>query len=240
MRPLRLDLHIHSCLSPCGDYGMAPGNVIARAREAGVDVLGITDHNSAGNVRAFQGAGRRGGVAVIGGMEIATREEVHVLAFCDGWQRLAALQTRVQTALDGRNDEEAFGPQIVVDEQDEPLGLEERLLIGATRLSLGEVVEAIHEVGGLAVAAHVDRESFSVISQLGFLPPEVRFDALEVSWRCRDPEPYRGHGLPLVWFSDAHYLHEVGRKVTRALLEEPTVAELQLALVGRDGRRLVS
>jgi predicted metal-dependent phosphoesterase TrpH len=237
---LRVDLHIHSCLSPCGDYGMSPANVVAVARERGLDAIGLCDHNSAENVPAFREAGRKAGLIVIGGMEVATREEVHVLAFFDEPEGLMALQEVVYGALDGVNDEEAFGPQIVVDESSEPLGLNERLLIGATRLSLGETVDTIHEFGGLAIAAHVDRSTFGVIEQMGFIPPDVSFDALEVSWRSSSPGQYAVNGLPVVTFSDAHYLHEIGRVVTAIEANEASARELALALTGRRGRRLVA
>jgi predicted metal-dependent phosphoesterase TrpH len=219
---------------------MSPANVIAVARERGLDAIGLCDHNSAENVPAFREAGRRAGVIVIGGMEVATREEVHVLAFFDEPDGLMALQQVVYGALDGVNDEEAFGPQIVVDESSEPLGLNERLLIGATRLSLRETVDTIHEFGGLAIAAHVDRTAFGVIEQMGFIPPDVSFDALEVSWRCASAESFAAHGLPIVTFSDAHYLHEVGRVATVIEAGEASARELALALTGRGGRSLVA
>ena len=238
LRRLRLDLHVHSCLSPCGDYGMTPENILRRARALGLAGIALCDHNTAENVPAFRRAGSRMGVSVVGGMEVTTREEAHVLAYFDEWERLEELQSLVYQALDGRNDEQAFGPQIVVDEQSEPLGLNERLLMGATTLSIREVVDHVHRLGGLAVAAHVDRPSFSVVSQLGFVPPDLRFDALEVSPRCEDRSAFADCGLPLLSSSDAHYVHEVGHGSTVCVAAQGTVAELVQALSKNGGRHL--
>ena len=217
---------------------MTPENILGRMRELGLAGIALCDHNTAENVPAFQQAGSRMGLSVIGGMEITTREEAHVLAYFDEWEGLEKLQSLVYQALEGRNDEEAFGPQIVVDERSEPLGLNERLLMGTTVLSIKQVVDHVHQLGGLAVAAHVDRPSFSVISQLGFVPTDLRFDALEVSPRCEDQSPFATYGLPLLSSSDAHYVHEVGHGSTVCIAAHATVAELVRALSKRDGRQI--
>ena len=231
-----MDLHIHTCLSPCGDLSMLPTAVVERARQAGLDAIGICDHNTAGNVSAVQEAGRRRGLPVLGGMEITTAEEVHVLALFDRLEDLQRLESLVREHLSGDNDPEAWGEQILVDADDEPVGIEERLLTGAVGLGIHRIVGEIRALGGLAVAAHVDKPVFSVVSQLGFVPPELPLDAAELSAHHGDLNEYLGWGLPLLTFSDAHFLEEIGRGRTLLRAHEGTVEELRLALQGRDGR----
>ncbi len=235
-----MDLHIHSCLSPCGDLSMVPGVVVSRARDRGLDAIGICDHNSAENVRAFQSAGAREGLAVLGGMEICSREEIHLLALFDEWEALAEMQELVYQSLPGRNDPRAFGYQVVVDERDEPVELNERLLIGATALGVGRIAVEVQDRGGLAVASHVDRGSFSLLGQLGFVPEGLALDALEVSPQAGPGaagERHRPSGLPLVSFSDAHYPAEIGRACTCLPASLPTVAAVKEALRAGEGLR---
>jgi hypothetical protein len=165
-------------------------------------------------------------------MEICSREEAHLLAFFDGRAALARMQETVHAHLGGANDPRAFGEQIVVDEWDEPVSLSERLLIGATDLSVEQIAAEARRLGGLLIAAHVDRDSGSLIRQLGFVPEGLPLDALELSPGCRDGESYRVHGLPVVRFSDAHHLHEVGRAWTDLAVERATADLIREALRG--------
>jgi predicted metal-dependent phosphoesterase TrpH len=228
-----VDLHIHSCLSPCGDYAMSPRNVVASAAAAGLEAIGLCDHNSAENVPAFRSAGARLGMPVLGGMEICSREEAHIIAYFDEPWSLERMQEVVYAHLAGTNDSRVFGEQIVVDERGEPVEINERLLIGATRLSVEEIVRTARRLDGLVIAAHVDRPAYSLVGQLGFVPPGLDLDALEVSPLCRDETPYRAFGLPLVRFSDAHFLHEVGRAWTEIPVERAGAASIRRALGGR-------
>jgi hypothetical protein len=217
---------------------MTPENVLARAREMKLAGIALCDHNTAGNVRAFQKASIRFGLVVIGGMEITSREEAHVLAYMEDWESLHELELLVQSRLPGVNDDDAFGPQIVVDADSEPLGLSERLLAGTTDLSIREICTVVHRLGGLAVAAHIDRPSFSVISQLGFVPADLSLDAAEVSPRCVDRSVFDGVGLPLLVSSDAHYVHEIGGGSTVCVGGGVSVGEIRMALQGRLGRSI--
>jgi PHP family Zn ribbon phosphoesterase len=226
-----VDLHIHTCLSPCADNAMVPTLIVRRALEAGLQAIGICDHNSAGNVAAVREAAGGGPLQVLGGMEITTAEEAHILALFDELDSLRLLESRVQSGLEGANDPEVWGDQILVDARDEPVGLEDRLLAGATQLSVGETVRAIRALGGLAIAAHVDRPAFSLLEQLGFIPPGLRLDALELSFHHRgDRARFQTLGLPLVSFSDAHFPEEIGRSRTCFRVSQPSVGELRQAL----------
>ena len=227
----RVDLHVHTCLSPCADNGMVPTRIVARALEAGLQAIGICDHNSAGNVAAVREAADGVPLRVLGGMEITTSEEAHILALFDEPEGLRRLESLVQAGLEGLNDPEAWGDQILVDARDQPVGIEERLLAGASALSAERTVREIRALGGLAIASHVDRPAFSLAQQLGFIPPELPLDAVELSWHHRgDRAPFRAFGFPLVSFSDAHFPEEIGRRRTAFRISEPSVAELRQAL----------
>lgn len=238
-----IDAHLHTCLSPCAELDMHPSALVEAAVRAGLDAVAVCDHNSAENAGAVQRAGRAAGLAVIPGMEITSAEEVHILGLMPDMEAALALQSRIYRALPGRNDERAFGMQVIANELAEVLGFNEHLLAGATTLEVDRVVDEIHNAGGLAVASHVDREGFGIIGQLGMIPAGLPLDALEVSRRTPLPEARakfaRRDEFPLVCSSDAHDPKDVGRGATWALLEEPTVAELGLAFRGRGGRRIL-
>ena len=238
MKEYKLDLHIHTCLSPCAQPEMLPTAIIERAKEEKLDAIAICDHNSAQNVQAARKAGEREGVQVLGGMEISSSEEVHILAFFDDDDALLEMQNIVYENLPGENDEKYFGEQQIVDEYDRIVGSTRKLLIGSTSLGIDRVVELVHSLGGLAVASHIDRDSFSIIAQLGFIPKELPLDALELSWRCESNEinDYKSYGLPLVKSSDAHFLSDVGKAVTTFLLNTTSFSEIVMAFQGLEGR----
>ncbi|MBN1441768.1 MAG: histidinol phosphatase, partial [Planctomycetes bacterium] len=204
-------MHIHTCLSPCAEAEMAPAAIARMARVRGLDIIGICDHNSAENVAAAVRAGRKEEVFVVPGIEITSREEVHILGLFHTEADALDVQALVYESLAGENDEIAFGTQLVVDEWDRMAGTSNRLLIGATELTLEDVVGAIHRHGGLAIASHIDRQGFGIIGQLGFVPPELELDALEVSPRSpfKEWESYR-----VITSSDAHVLEDIGRSRT--------------------------
>ncbi len=236
-----MDLHVHTCLSPCAESEMTPQAIVQRAKEQNLDAVAVCDHNSAENVPAVRKAGARQGVHVLGGMEICSSEEVHILALFDNDDALFEMQKIVYDHLFGENDEKYFGEQLLVDEHDEVVGTTDKLLIGSTTLSVDEIVETIHSQGGLAIASHVDREAFSMIGQLGFIPEGLPLDALEVSWRCPDSDiaDYRKYGFELVRSSDAHLLKDIGRGFTTFLLDAPEFSEVAMALE-RVGPRQIS
>lgn len=231
------DLHIHTCLSPCAEREMSPSNIVRLAKERGLDVIAICDHNSAENVLATRSAAEKVGFTVIGGMEITTQEEVHMLGLFADDSSLTEAQNLVYAHLSGENEPEIFGEQLVMDDEDRVIDRHRRLLIGATDLTLDEVVQAIHNFGGIAIASHVDRPSFSIISQLGFIPDGLGLDGIEVSSWSALPLPAH---LPVICSSDAHRPEQIGTEYTRFFVEAPTVSEIRMALKQIGGRRVLA
>lgn len=241
LRVFRADLHIHTCLSPCAELEMSPRGIVRTARERDIQILGICDHNSAENVMAIRDEAGRYQISVLAGLEVASREEVHTLGIFDSLDSAMALQEIVYAHLPGENDEEAFGIQAVVNREGEILRFHQKLLIGATTLSLTKVVELIHAHGGLAIASHIDREGFSILGQLGFIPGNLPLDALEISpaMSLEAAREKYGPRFPLTSASDAHRLNEIGGASTSFRLAEGTVAEIKKAFVQEDGRKIV-
>lgn len=240
MQSLSVDLHVHTLLSPCADIEMIPPFIVSHAQDLGVGAIAITDHNSAANVRAVVRAAQGTRVVVFPGMEVQTREEVHVLCLFDEVEQAEEWQEAVFAALpDLPNREEFFGAQYVVDAAGEYVRTEDRLLSTSTLLSIEQVVERVHELGGACLPAHVDRPSFSLLGNLGFVPPGLPVDGLELS-RVAVPQrllalhpSLAGYGL--IVNSDAHRLAEMGAR-TCVRVTSPTVSELRMALAGQHGR----
>ncbi|RJR23093.1 MAG: PHP domain-containing protein [Desulfobacteraceae bacterium] len=243
MRSFKADLHIHSCLSPCGELEMSPRAIVEKSLEMGLDLISVCDHNSAENVGSVMRAGIQKGLAVLAGMEISSREEVHSLAFFDTEEQALQLQEIIYRHLKGTNRPELFGDQVVANEYDEVEGFNDRLLIGAVQLGLDEIVNTVHLLGGLSIASHVDRPSFSIMSQLGFLPDGIDLDAVELS-RHTSREKART-SIPgierfcQVSFSDAHVPEDIASACTYFMIEAPSIGELRLALRNQDGRRVL-
>lgn len=236
MRQYRLDLHIHSCLSACAELDMTPLRIIQRASELKLDMIALSDHNSARNAEVAMELGRKAGITVLPALEIATSEEAHVLALFQSMEAAGAMQDALYAELPGGVEGKAEW-QVLVNAEDEVLGFEGKMLLGASARPLKEIVHATKALGGLAIASHVDREAFSVMSQLGFVPEDVFFDAFEVLVPNRARTGLMFHpAVPWVTHSDAHRLDDIGRRVTIMEAHEPSFAELALALKGEGGR----
>ena len=215
---------------------MSPRRIVRRAVELGLDLLGICDHNACGNVPALRGAAKDAPLAILGGMEITSQEEVHLLAYFDDDGDLFAVQKELHAHLEDAGDDRWRDEQVLASAEDEVEGFHPKLLIGAVQLSLEKLVEMIHGHGGLVVASHIDREGFGIIGQLGFIPPGLALDAVEMV----DPAgPLRaGTNLPVMVSSDAHRLEDLGCRTTRFTLQAPTVGEIRQALRSTAGRRM--
>jgi len=241
LRAFKADLHIHTCLSPCTELDMSPKGILTTAKKKEIDIIGICDHNSSENSLVVMNAAKKMNINVFPGMEVTSQEEVHVLALFDEIENALKLQEHVYENLPGENNEEAFGMQVIVNEKEEVLGLNNKLLIGATTIPLEGVIQIIHSFDGIAIASHIDRESFSLIGQLGFIPDNLELDALEISPAITFEDAKRRfkNNYPITCSSDAHYPDDIGKGFTSFLLKEGTVAEIKKALKNEDGRKLI-
>ena len=176
MIPLYYDLHIHSCLSPCGDDDMTPSNITGMAAVKNLDVIALTDHNSCRNCPAAIEAGKRLGITVLPGMELTTSEEIHVLFLFASLDRALSFDAYVyEHLLPVRNRPEIFGTQLIVDENDKVSGSLDKLLISATDIPFDETGKLADSFGGICFPAHLDKSSTSLISNLGAIPPDSTF-----------------------------------------------------------------
>ena len=226
------DLHIHSCLSPCADLDNSPKEIGRQARLAGLDGIMLADHNSSRNAPAMAEICKREGIRMLYGMELTTAEEVHCLAVFDTRDQSELFADFVYKNLPVIiNDPEVFGPQIVVDADESVIEMEQLMLSAPTGITIPEAGRRIHKMGGLFIACHIDRDYFSITSQLGGINGDEGFDAAEVS-RFADLRKWRHRckGLPVLRNSDAHYHEDVGLIYNRADLDDFSVAALKDAL----------
>lgn len=242
MRSLRADLHVHTVLSPCAGVEMIPPLIVREALAAGIEWIAITDHNSSANVNAVQQAARGSTLAVTPGMEVHTIEEVHVLCLFDNLDQLYEWQAHVDAALPPlENNPHFFGEQFIVDETGDFIRRDNRLLLTAANLSLSDTIEQVTTIGGLAIPAHVNRKTFGLYGSLGFIPPGLPLEALEISRHISPAEARQRYpdiaGLPLLQSGDVHYLGDF-LGACQFFVEEPSIAELRLALHGQMGRLL--
>lgn len=232
---MRFDLHVHSCLSPCASLEMSPSEIVARVKAVGLGGFALTDHQSARNCEAVAECARRADVGCLCGLEVCTAEEVHCLAIFDTPAQAMHMTDWVYAALPRRvNDPDTFGDQPVVTWDDDVVELEWRILAAACRRTIPDTSARCHELGGLFIAAHVDRSAFSVFSQLGMLPEGGVFDAVELS-RTADAAVWlpRVDGFAATRSSDAHNLDDVARVWTDSPLESFSVSSLRAAFAGR-------
>lgn len=244
MRQFRADLHIHTVLSPCGDLAMSPENIVRRAVEQHLDIIGITDHNSTRQCQLIGKLAAAQGILVLAGAEITSREEVHCLAFMPDWEQLDELQHYLDQHLGNiPNDVERFGYQVVVDDDENIVYEEPRLLIQSINQSVEQIEAFVHSLGGLFIPAHINRSAFSLISQLGFVPGDLKVDALELSRQVTAEKfisqyPYLS-SRQFIRSSDAHFLKNIGEVFTDFHLEEASFQEIEMALMGVVGRKAI-
>ncbi len=208
------DLHIHSCLSPCGDKDMTPCNIVNMSKLMGYDVIAVTDHNTCGNCGAAMKVGEAVGVTVIPGMELCTSEEVHVVCLFPTLEDATAFSEYVYSTLPPiKNKPNIFGEQVFCNENDEITGYEEKLLITASGISTAKAVETVASYNGICYPAHIDRSSFSIISNLGTIDESFGFNCVEIFDANKVSELKNRHpylqNIKIVSDSDAHYLENM-------------------------------
>ncbi|MEW6244235.1 MAG: PHP domain-containing protein [Bacillota bacterium] len=242
MRWFIVDLHIHTALSPCADDAMTPGNIVGCALEVGLDAIAITDHNSAKNCRAVVNTAKDTRLQVLSGLEVTSREEVHVLCIFDDPAKAERFQEVIYANLPCRkNNVSIFGSQTVFDEKGIMTGEETWLLSCACNLGLDQLAFMTRHSGGLCIPAHINRERGGLLNVLGLLPPGLAADGLEVSERYgRRPDPERHGGHALLLNSDAHRPSDIRQGRTALYVRELSVSEMRMALKGAYGRRAVA
>lgn len=206
------DLHIHSALSPCGNSDMTPNNIVNMALLCELDIIAVTDHNTCENVAAVMEVANKTDILVIPGMEIETREEVHMLCLFQSLSNACDIQEIVYHHLPKiKNKKEIFGEQIRFNSQDDQIGHVDKLLSFACDFSLDELVALCESVDGVCIPAHIDRPSYSIVSNLGMVPEYLGFKTLEISRHSKlDDYRERYQGYQLIQSSDAHDLGYIG------------------------------
>ncbi len=236
MISLSYDLHIHSCLSPCGDDDMTPANIVGMAAILGLDAVAVTDHNSCKNCPAVLAAAKEYGILAIPGMEINTSEEIHAVCLFPDLDAAMDFDTYVYDRLmPFPNNEEIFGLQLLYDTEDQICGSIPNLLINATEISFEGLWELVRSYEGVMFPAHVDKSANSLMANLGFIPPDSQFKTAEVKdlrqlHRLKKAHPYL-EGCRIVSDSDAHYLEHIHEPGLTLPVEEKSARGVVEALL---------
>ncbi len=221
---LHYDLHIHTCLSPCGDDDMTPGDICSMASLKGLDMIAVTDHNTGLNLPAAAACAARSGLVFVPGIEITTREEVHLLGYFPDVKSAVEAGRIVTEHLPGAKNKPAFfGHQLVMDEEGSVKYELDSLLIGATDMTLNEAAAHVRSFGGVPVPAHINRGAHGILTNLGFIPEEAGFTAVEVARSLPCPAAAQA-GRIVLHSSDAHYLGDIAEPEETIELEETTTA----------------
>jgi PHP family Zn ribbon phosphoesterase len=241
MLTVRADLHIHTVLSPCADLEMTPAKIVARANKMGLKIIGITDHNSTLNAKLVKKLANKVGILALTGIEITTREEVHCLAFFEGSDQLDEFQDYLDKHIAKiPNPDGHFGYQPVVDEHDNILQLVPYYLTAALNQNITQIQEKVYNLNGIFIPAHVDRAMFGIFSQLGFIPDNLRYDALGITKNISEKHARKHYvlkdNISLIYNSDAHYLNQIGDSFSAFTLQELSFDEVKMALNQSEGR----
>lgn len=240
MKSYLAELHIHTVLSPCASVEMIPPLIVQAALDHDINLIAITDHNASENAASVIQAAEGTGLKVLPGMELQTIEEVHNLCLFDTIDQLNKLQDLVDQHLPNiKNDIGLFGEQFIVDHTGEFLGRKKQLLITSTQLSFEQAFQAVNDLGGVFIPAHVNRQAFGLFNYLGFVPPDLEIDALEISCHLTPEEATKKFpqikGYPLIQSGDVHHLDDY-LGVNQFFIEKPTIQELKLAFHSQKGR----
>lgn len=237
----KADLHIHTVISPCGDLEMSPCNIVAKAKEKGLSIIGIADHNCTKHGPLISSLAAKEDIYVLMGAEVTTKEEAHCLCFFPNGEVLSIFQSFLDEKLPPLPlDTKHFGFQVVVNEQEEIVEELPYLLITAIDASIEQVEQKVHELDGLFIPAHINKNKFSVISQLGFIPFDLNYDALEISPHTTKTKFCLT--LPLleqktfIQCSDAHLIDGIGCAYTNFYIENKSFDEIKMALHNQQGR----
>ncbi len=210
------DLHIHSCLSPCGDDDNTPNNIAGMASLCGLNIVALTDHNTCKNCPAFFEAAKKYGIIAIAGMELTTSEDIHIICLFEALDDAMRFSDEVEKyRIPFPNRVDIFGEQMIMDGEDNVIGKEENLLSNATTISVDQVPELVKQFGGICYPAHIDRQANGIIAVLGTFPQNCGFSCFELHDGSKAEEYVKQYGLEgktMVVGSDAHYLTDMRDK----------------------------
>lgn len=204
----KYDLHVHSCLSPCAENDMTPATIVAFAKLSGLDFVAISDHNAIDNVEVALKCGAAYGVCVVPAVEIQTEEDIHLLCLFKNYQNLKAFFNQI-SFHDLKNESAIYGEQLVMDEDDNIVRVEERLLLHGAQITPDRVKILADEFGGIAIPAHIDREGNSMLAILGAITDE--FKVVELSTKAKNEEVEKwSKDYTVIIDSDAHTVENIG------------------------------
>ncbi len=208
------DLHLHSCLSPCGDMDMTPNNLVNMAKLLGLDVIALTDHNTCLNCEAAMKVGEEVGLLVIPGMELTTAEDIHAVCLFPTLEKALAFSAYVdENRFKVPNKAEIYGRQVIMNENDEEVGEIGHLLLPASFIGIYDAYRKAEEFGGICYPAHIDRDSLSILSVQGEIDPYCGFRTAEFADiskldQLKSRHPILEH-MNIITCSDAHYLENM-------------------------------
>jgi len=240
MNKYKADLHLHTVLSPCGDLDMSPTKLVIQAKRMGLKIIGISDHNSTKHAELISRLAKKEGIFVLCGAEITSKEEIHLLCFMPHPKSLKMLQRYIdkyliKTAHSPKN----FGEQLLVNEHEEVVAEEEFLLINAIDRSINEISDFVIDNGGIFIPAHINRAAYSLLSQLGVVPPDLVFHALEIykysPLNLVNEADYLKN-ITFIQSSDAHYIPDIGKATTDFYMNKLCFSEVKMALAKEQGR----
>lgn len=226
---LTYDLHIHSCLSPCGDDDMTPANIVGMAALKGLDVIAVTDHNSCKNCPAVLHFAEEYGITALPGMEVCTLEEVHAICLFSQLDKAMEFDAYIfERLMVFPNNEEIFGKQQIYNNEDVPCGSIANLLINSVNISYDRLWDLTRSYGGVMFPAHIDKSANSLLSNLGFIPPDSKFTTAELKdlsklHELKKRNPYL-ENCRIISNSDAHYLWDIHEPGLTIEAEEKTMA----------------
>ncbi len=242
MNQYRADLHIHSVLSPCGDLEMSPHNILEKASQRGLDIIGITDHNTTLHCHTISDIAKQYGIFVLCGAEVASVEEVHCLCFFQPHNLNDFQEYLEKHILKIPNQPEKLGYQPVVNHEEEILDQVSYSLLSALDQSIEDIRIKTQSLGGIFIPAHINRPSFSLLSQLGFIPEDLNEDALELSSHISREDFLKEHqqlsNRTFIQSSDAHYTDDIGKVHTLFKMKSRSFEEIMLALQKEGGRNV--
>jgi len=222
------DLHIHSCLSPCGDDENTPNNIVNMSKLKGLDVIAIADHNSAKNARAAAKVGNDTGVLVIPALELTTSEDIHVLCLFNSFEGSDEFTKFIaKKIIKIKNNTKIFGNQFIMNENDEITGEEKFLLTISSGIDIDKINLLIKEFDGIAIPAHIDRQSNGIIGVLGYYDKDLNFPAVESNKKIIEDVPYISN-------SDAHYLENINERVNSLTVEELSIKSVIKGIIDKN------